>query len=329
MTNKRISNYRSNSKNRDWEKAIHFSDSHYSRVLLFNNPRFSIFLLCWKKGQSTPKHEHGATCLSWTKVLKGQLKTTSFDKQRREKVTLLTEKDPISFSIGEELGLHKTENSSEQEDCISLHIYTPAYINCNCSNSHKAIPIVFNLLAPPDELSEIKKSHLVQNNQHQVYTSLNALADILRIELANEGSADRPQSTIDRVGKLLESMRFNPKEINQYMHWDEAHYTRNLVAYDEKFTLLLLCWNKSQYSAIHNHAGSSCWMKMVRGSLQEVRYDDSAIKNTTTTATTTVNTNNASAAGKQSTGLKVIRDMLLPTNGVVYIDGMYKKTKKS
>lgn len=50
-------------------------------------------------------------------------------------------------------------------------------------------------------------------------------------------------------------------------------YTRNLV--DEgngKFNLLILCWGEGHSSAIHDHADSHCFMKMLQGELCEVRY---------------------------------------------------------
>ncbi|ROT68817.1 cysteine dioxygenase [Penaeus vannamei] len=51
-------------------------------------------------------------------------------------------------------------------------------------------------------------------------------------------------------------------------------YTRNLV--DEgngKFNLMLLCWGPSHTSTIHDHADAHCFMKMLAGSLQEVRFE--------------------------------------------------------
>jgi cysteine dioxygenase len=50
-------------------------------------------------------------------------------------------------------------------------------------------------------------------------------------------------------------------------------YTRNLV--DEgngKFNLLILCWGEGHGSAIHDHAGAHCFMKILQGSLNEVRF---------------------------------------------------------
>ncbi|KAH6931670.1 hypothetical protein HPB50_026707 [Hyalomma asiaticum] len=53
-----------------------------------------------------------------------------------------------------------------------------------------------------------------------------------------------------------------------------GRYTRNLV--DEgngKFNLMILCWSEGQGSSIHDHADSHCFMKVLAGTLKEVRFD--------------------------------------------------------
>ncbi|CAH1401665.1 unnamed protein product [Nezara viridula] len=50
-------------------------------------------------------------------------------------------------------------------------------------------------------------------------------------------------------------------------------YTRNLV--DEgngKYNLMLLCWDVAQGSAIHDHSSAHCFMKVIYGQLDEVRF---------------------------------------------------------
>lgn len=39
-----------------------------------------------------------------------------------------------------------------------------------------------------------------------------------------------------------------------------------------KYNLMLLCWGEGQASGIHDHADSHCFMKMLKGSLEEIRY---------------------------------------------------------
>nr|CAD7431893.1 unnamed protein product [Timema monikensis] len=50
-------------------------------------------------------------------------------------------------------------------------------------------------------------------------------------------------------------------------------YTRNLVDQGNgKFNLMILCWGEGHGSAIHDHADSHCFMKVLQGSLSEVRF---------------------------------------------------------
>ena len=94
----------------------------------------------------------------------------------------------------------------------------------------------------------------------------------LREELACEKASERTRETIERVQSLLEQYRFNEAEWRQYASFTANKYTRNLVGYDEKFTLLLLCWPAGLASPVHDHAEASCWMKILSGSMREVRY---------------------------------------------------------
>lgn len=51
-----------------------------------------------------------------------------------------------------------------------------------------------------------------------------------------------------------------------------TQYTRNLVACEPRFELMVLVWGPGQESAIHNHEGQDCWMAVLDGEIEEVRY---------------------------------------------------------
>jgi len=64
----------------EWERFVHFGEHHYTRNLLLLRERFSIMLLCWNPGQSTPPHAHGEERQSWFKVpLKVEKSKCGFD----------------------------------------------------------------------------------------------------------------------------------------------------------------------------------------------------------------------------------------------------------
>lgn len=79
---------------------------------------------------------------------------------------------------------------------------------------------------------------------------------------------------VDHVMEIMQSYKSNPSDWKKFAKFDRYKYTRNLV--DEgngKFNLMLLCWGPSQVSCIHDHTDAHCFMKVVAGSLEEIRYE--------------------------------------------------------
>ena len=78
---------------------------------------------------------------------------------------------------------------------------------------------------------------------------------------------------VDHVMDLMNAYKSNPVEWQKYAKFDRYRYTRNLV--DEgngKFNLMLLCWGEGHCSAVHDHADAHCFMKILDGTLNEVRF---------------------------------------------------------
>lgn len=78
---------------------------------------------------------------------------------------------------------------------------------------------------------------------------------------------------VDYVRALMRSYKSNPADWKRFAVFDRHKYTRNLV--DEgngKYNLLLLCWNESQGSSVHDHADAHCFMKMLHGELNETQF---------------------------------------------------------
>ncbi|XP_045508364.1 cysteine dioxygenase type 1-like [Colias croceus] len=79
---------------------------------------------------------------------------------------------------------------------------------------------------------------------------------------------------IQEVQKLMLSYKSDPKDWRKYAKYDRFRYTRNLVdAGNGAFNIMVLCWGPGHASAIHDHADSHCFMKLLSGNLDEVRYD--------------------------------------------------------
>ena len=64
-------------------------------------------------------------------------------------------------------------------------------------------------------------------------------------------------------------------KINKYTFWsNEKPYTRNCLINNDKFTVLLLCWNPNVKSAIHDHPCDACFIKVIRGCIKETKYNN-------------------------------------------------------
>lgn len=109
------------------------------------------------------------------------------------------------------------------------------------------------------------------------FTNLQSLVEVLRqqIEPIEQGEL-HSDAHVSHISELLKDVRINPDEWQQYATFRKGRYTRTLVGFDSKFVALLLCWERGQRSPIHDHSGASCWVKMLSGSLQEVKFQRDA-----------------------------------------------------
>jgi cysteine dioxygenase len=75
-----------------------------------------------------------------------------------------------------------------------------------------------------------------------------------------------------RMSELLGEYARARTDWREFALFSSEHYTRNLVARAPRFELMILCWGPGQESPIHNHEGQDCWMAVLDGELEEVRY---------------------------------------------------------
>jgi len=62
--------------------------------------------------------------------------------------------------------------------------------------------------------------------------------------------------------------------LRPYLHSDcSKRYTRNLICINDEYAVMALVWNAGATSPIHAHEGSGCWVKVVKGELEETRYE--------------------------------------------------------
>lgn len=73
----------------------------------------------------------------------------------------------------------------------------------------------------------------------------------------------------------LRQVEILEEDIRPYVRFGERTYLRNLVHSGPAYSALLLCWRLGQRSPIHDHRGSSCGVRVIRGTALETRFERS------------------------------------------------------
>jgi len=66
------------------------------------------------------------------------------------------------------------------------------------------------------------------------------------------------------------------EDVKPFIQFSDRGYTRNLVRAGPWYNVLVLCWKNGQRSPIHDHAGSSCAVRVLRGTATETLFDYAA-----------------------------------------------------
>jgi cysteine dioxygenase len=78
------------------------------------------------------------------------------------------------------------------------------------------------------------------------------------------------------LARLLEELsRFEVDldDLSEHLHFAENTYKRNLVRATHNYHAWLLCWKNGQRSPIHDHCGSACVVRVLRGTLTETLFE--------------------------------------------------------
>jgi len=81
------------------------------------------------------------------------------------------------------------------------------------------------------------------------------------------------RAPIEELENRLRSLDLTVEDVAQYAQFDKAHYRRNQVRGTPWYHLLVICWKSGQRSPIHNHAESTCGLKVLRGIATETKFE--------------------------------------------------------
>ena len=72
---------------------------------------------------------------------------------------------------------------------------------------------------------------------------------------------------------LLSDLEITRADLGRHVHFENDHYARNIVAQNEWFELVCVCWKPGQRTPIHDHRSSSCAFLVVEGDATEVVFE--------------------------------------------------------
>ncbi len=83
------------------------------------------------------------------------------------------------------------------------------------------------------------------------------------------------RATVDELQQRLTASDISLSDIAASVHFSDRGYLRNLIREGEHYHALALCWQSGQRSPIHNHAGSTCGLRVLTGIATETIFDHS------------------------------------------------------
>lgn len=84
------------------------------------------------------------------------------------------------------------------------------------------------------------------------------------------------RASIERVQQLLDDTNLKLEDVREFVDFEETNYRRNLVTTGPWYEVLVICWRSGQRSPIHNHATSTCGLKVLEGVCSETIFSRSA-----------------------------------------------------
>ena len=112
---------------------LRFDPGHYVRNLMYAGPCYQALVLCWKSGQRSPIHDHtGSSCA--VKVIEGVATETTFARAANGMLFAVSSRQLAAghTCASQDDDVHQMSNlQADEQDLITLHIYSPALVYMN------------------------------------------------------------------------------------------------------------------------------------------------------------------------------------------------------
>jgi len=110
-------------------------------------------------------------------------------------------------------------------------------------------------------LNSIPKENPLSKPVEEPLTSLSQLVDRLKKSPANE------------FVSISKNISLTIEDVSDFATWSTEKYTRNCIEINDRFELILLCWEPGQKTPVHDHGGEECWVYFVNSEFEEVIYE--------------------------------------------------------
>ena len=81
------------------------------------------------------------------------------------------------------------------------------------------------------------------------------------------------RARLEELVAELARLEISFEDVREHAHFSSQSYMRNLVRAGRWYHVLVLCWKNGQRSPIHDHAGSVCALRVLRGTLTETLFE--------------------------------------------------------
>ena len=81
------------------------------------------------------------------------------------------------------------------------------------------------------------------------------------------------RASMKQLHQQLTALDITTKDVEEFLFFSDGRYMRNLVCDGPFYHLLVMCWRSGQRSPIHNHAGSTCGLRVLTGTATETVFE--------------------------------------------------------
>lgn len=92
----------------------------------------------------------------------------------------------------------------------------------------------------------------------------------------NALDAHRDRVPLDELRDIMRNVHVCEADLGDAVAFGDNGYRRNLLRRTDAYEVLVLCWSPGQRSPIHDHAQSTCGVRVISGEAVETRFDRDA-----------------------------------------------------